>query len=591
MFAVPPYNSDSSCNDHAYVAWSLGTPALSNSHTGTLSLWFKWDITAALPAYVPLLFIKGGMSTSYFSIMLGNPPFLNVPIKCSLVMQMLTSSGRVASVLLAGAVNLQDGRWHHIMVLQDSTGQGPGLLLLDGRYHALQHFVLSGSGTSSSSSSSGSVPPTWWNAMNGTVKLGHGSGVGEVTVGGYDKSAIGVRSFVGGFQFWKLSLYGSTLGACQAVMLHLQDAAMLAFTVDPSHATGYVYDAIWAGQQTDGSMVLMHAAITSSSTGAGNMYVMSALSTRLDPPASSFSARSCVAGVNAKLARTSPINPMQCTAWSPAGFDVLCSTAPMDTSVNLTTYFDQRQQIKQQVTASFASQRKIVAIAVATTMAVAATASMGLSAMVSAAAAQAAAALTTMGVEVGLGAALSGVGVDNMVRHLQLFALSGSLSSNLSTTYLNLASALEWLNFQVDLGVPGATSGSHRTVNAAASLETSNIAVTGRRRLMSLSGAIAEMRQLRQGATDEANQIANLVWAESSTRLAAVAMLFALVLLVHWLLLLAWPRVGFLKRRHLPALLVFPRLELMVWNASLVGVTQAFVMLLSSKCTLQLTSL
>lgn len=97
--------------------------------------------------------------------------------------------------------------------------------------------------------------------------------------------------------------------------------------------------------------------------------------------------------------------------------------------------------------------------------------------------------------------------------------------------------------------------------------------------------------QLRQGATDEANQIANLVWAESSTRLAAVAMLFALVLLVHWLLLLAWPRVGFLKRRHLPALLVFPRLELMVWNASLVGVTQAFVMLLSSKCTLQLTSL
>lgn len=66
---------------------------------------------------------------------------------------------------------------------------------------------------------------------------------------------------------------------------------------------------------------------------------------RLDPPASSFSARSCVAGVNAKLARTSPINPMQCTAWSPAGFDVLCSTAPMDTSVNLTTYFDQRQQV------------------------------------------------------------------------------------------------------------------------------------------------------------------------------------------------------------------------------------------------------
>lgn len=60
----------------------------------------------------------------------------------------------------------------------------------------------------------------------------------------------------------------------------VQDAAMLAFTVDPSHATGYVYDAIWAGQQTDGSMVLMHAAITSSSTGAGNMYVMSALSTR-----------------------------------------------------------------------------------------------------------------------------------------------------------------------------------------------------------------------------------------------------------------------------------------------------------------------
>lgn len=59
-------------------------------------------------------------------------------------------------------------------------------------------------------------------------------------------------------------------------------------------------------------------------------------------------------------------------------------------------------------------------------MAVAATASMGLSAMVSAAAAQAAAALTTMGVEVGLGAALSGVGVDNMVRHLQLFALSGT---------------------------------------------------------------------------------------------------------------------------------------------------------------------
>lgn len=61
--------------------------------------------------------------------------------------------------------------------------------------------------------------------------------MGEVTVGGYDKSAIGVRSFVGGFQFWKLSLYGSTLGACQAVMLHLQvrtpDSTALLQLADP----------------------------------------------------------------------------------------------------------------------------------------------------------------------------------------------------------------------------------------------------------------------------------------------------------------------------------------------------------------------
>lgn len=71
------------------------------------------------------------------------------------------------------------------------------------------------------------------------------------------------------------------------------------------------------------------------------------------------------------------------------------------------------------------------------------------------------------------------------------------------------------------------------------------------------------------------------VWNTASTRLYCVAIVGAVLFSGHWALLRLWPLLRITRGAALPAPLVFPRLEVHFWDASLVGVVQAMAMLLA----------
>ncbi|MEW5307216.1 MAG: hypothetical protein WDW36_009624 [Sanguina aurantia] len=161
----------------------------------------------------------------------------------------------------------------------------------------------------------------------------------------------------------------------------------------------------------------------------------------------------------------------------------------------------------------------------------AAAASTAASAAVSASAGQAASALAGTASEVGLSTALASAGIENLVTRLQAFVLSGTMVVNVSSRFSNFASALEWLNFQVDLGVTASNS------TAAAATST-----------VYNSKTVSYLTSIANGADPS---------------LAAQAILRA------WLHLpFGWCYTP------LPDILVFPKLELMVVAATIPGATQ-----------------
>lgn len=105
-------------------------------------------------------------------------------------------------------------------------------------------------------------------------------------------------------------------------------------------------------------------------------------------------------------------------------------------------------------TPAAAQQRKAVPAAAATTIAVTTAVSASLSAAASTIASNAATAALTIGnAPASAGSLSAGVGVVTMIRHLQMFTLTGHVSSNKSDMFTNLAASLQWVNFQVDLGI------------------------------------------------------------------------------------------------------------------------------------------
>ncbi len=73
------------------------------------------------------------------------------------------------------------------------------------------------------------------------------------------------------------------------------------------------------------------------------------------------------------------------------------------------------------------------------------------------------------------------------------------------------------------------------------------------------------------------------MWRTASTRLFCVAFFGAIIYTGHWALLRLWPRLALTRARPLPEVLVFPRIEVMYWEATLVGVMQALAMLMAGE--------
>ncbi len=73
------------------------------------------------------------------------------------------------------------------------------------------------------------------------------------------------------------------------------------------------------------------------------------------------------------------------------------------------------------------------------------------------------------------------------------------------------------------------------------------------------------------------------IWSTATIRLLTVAVGGVIIIWVHWVVFLCWRHVNYFKERSLPEFLIFPKPELMYWDATLVGVTQSFATLLSCK--------
>eukprot|EP00803_Ostreobium_quekettii_P001579 evm.model.scf_7.10 EVM.evm.TU.scf_7.10 scf_7:67786-74455(-) len=153
---------------------------------------------------------------------------------------------------------------------------------------------------------------------------------------------------------------------------------------------------------------------------------------------------------------------------------------------------------------------------------------------------------------------MAGVGILSMVDNLQHFNLAAQLPVNLSESYSNLAGALKWVNFEVDLGMGMDTLSPSHTPS-------------GRRRL-----------QDWQSYVNDAQQLTDFVWVKAGGRLIALSVLFVAMLAIHFLILLAWGRVKKLKSKPLPKMLVFPRLELLFCQLTFLGAAEASGMLMAS---------
>ena len=64
------------------------------------------------------------------------------------------------------------------------------------------------------------------------------------------------------------------------------------------------------------------------------------------------------------------------------------------------------------------------------------------------------------------------------------------------------------------------------------------------------------------------------VWRAAFTRLFVVGCLALLVLFLHSFALWIWPRTKWTRDKPLPEILVFPRLEIIFFNVTLVSTTQ-----------------
>ncbi|MEW5310780.1 MAG: hypothetical protein WDW38_002544 [Sanguina aurantia] len=199
----------------------------------------------------------------------------------------------------------------------------------------------------------------------------------------------------------------------------------------------------------------------------------------------------------------------------------------------------------------------------AVTIGAAAAASTAASAAVSASAGQAASALAGTASEVGLSTALASAGIESLITRLQAFVLSGTMVVNVSSRFSNFASALEWLNFQVDLGVTASNSSE-----AAATSTVYN------------SKTVSYLTSIANGV--DPTLAVQAVWVPAAIRLSCITLITVLVFAAHYLILRAWLHLPFgWCYTPLPDILVFPKLELMVVAATIPGATQASAMLIS----------
>ncbi|MEW5307167.1 MAG: hypothetical protein WDW36_009578 [Sanguina aurantia] len=222
--------------------------------------------------------------------------------------------------------------------------------------------------------------------------------------------------------------------------------------------------------------------------------------------------------------------------------------------------------------AAQAAQAKVVQLATeattlktvtAVSLSAAATASTISYVLVSSAASQAVTALGSTASEVALSTALASAGIENLMVRLQAFVLSGTMVVRVSDRFANFAAALEWLNFQVDIGVTGTNS------------TVANFATT-----IYNNKHVSYLTKIANGGSDSAARHA--VWVPALLRLTCILLIVLLVFAAHFVVLKSWMHLPYgWCYTPLPDFLVFPKLELWVIAATIPGAAQAAAMLIS----------
>lgn len=178
------------------------------------------------------------------------------------------------------------------------------------------------------------------------------------------------------------------------------------------------------------------------------------------------------------------------------------------------------------------------------------------------AAAAAAGAVSSVGSTMsGLGSLAASAGIFRLVSGLQMFAMRGNLGSNTSVLFNTLSRSLQWTNFQFlplgssDQGGPVATRQTDQAVVRDAT-------ASQRRRL---AGMQDDYNTAAQNVTDAVNSspLFAAVTVTAYSRLLCVGIGAIGLVASHWAALYAWRTLPLLSHRPLPALLVFPQLELM----------------------------
>ncbi|KAK9816450.1 hypothetical protein WJX72_000477 [[Myrmecia] bisecta] len=548
-----PYVPASSCPSGAESTFRTcnGAPYVTDAGAGltgaqgALSVWFKWTTSGSLPSQAPLLaFIGPTAGQGGLRIYLGH----SFPSAANDAITIVADTATNHYVYqYCGSSNVyQDGLWHQLALSCDGTSPG----------YALHVDTRSLPLTAVSASASA----LWFSSFGGAA---------SVVLGGDIDKASGQQRYGGGFSVWSLKVYSQPVGACETGLAEYEGVRQAILQTDP---TGFgsnfnsQSDAWWLYDPPSRAISVVRGTLLSATP---QRY--QAFSTITKPSGEQLTdAEACQDASQATYSR-----PAQCSSYGSMGPTFTCmltATPPAPPSPPPPPPAPQTAFYGASTPSAIAQQEAAAKTVAATTVAASVTSSLVTSAVTTQVSTQMGIIGLGQQATTALGSSAMQVGIQPLIDSLQVFALQGHMPVTLSPTYATLASAVGWINFDINFGL-GSKPEQHVRRMLAEQVDTH---ARGR----SLQSLDAKTLQTQAETLSKAWN--SQVWASAGARLFAIFLIGIIVVAVHALIYQLWRSVRFLNKRPLPQALVFPRIELMYLLATYIGMSEALGMLLGT---------